>query len=166
MNLSPYQKLLNYLCLLGLLSIVAVGSIGLFITHTEQPTIYSIFAILSIMILGVIIIGYLRLRLIHKKGQIKHWYQKIEIIAGLGVICMMMIYPTISIFDAFFHTHPLSILYYLEMTTLFFWSFLSLFFLRLCFKNNFDTKQEKIEHSKTMVMDREDDTKGHGQLKW
>jgi hypothetical protein len=55
MDLSPYQKTLNYFCLLCFLSIVVVGTIGLFITHAEQLTISSMFIIVSIMIIGVIV---------------------------------------------------------------------------------------------------------------
>ncbi len=161
MDVFPYQKVLNYLCLLGFISIVVIGIVGLFITHAEQPTMYSIASILFLTLISVIVTGYMKLRVLRKEGQRKRWYQQLEITGGLAFICMILSFPTVSIFDALFRAHPLRIVYYLEMATLFFWAFLAIFFFGLYLKSKFD--EEKKDESE---MEQKSYIKGKDHLKW
>jgi predicted transporter len=156
MNLPPYQKAFNYFVLLCLFFWVVVLSISLFITHAEQPmlsgTVFFIFALL---------IGSFLFKVVYKQKRPKHWYQQPEIVFGLAFVCGILLFPTISIFDMLFRAHPLRIVYYLEMVTLFFWMFLALFLIMLYLKNKPDEKKKD-----DMEMEQKNSIKGQDQLKW
>ncbi len=106
-------------------------------------------------------ISSLLLKIVYKQKRPKHWYQQAEITVGLSCVCGILLFPTISIFDTLFRAHPLRIVYYAEMATLFFWALLGMFFFGLYFKSKFD--EEKKGESE---MEQKSYTKGKDQLKW
>lgn len=155
-KIPPYQKAFHSFAILCLVFWAVVIFISLFITHAEQPvlsgTVFFIFALP---------ISSFLLKIVYKQKRPKHWYQQAEITVGLSCVCGILLFPTISIFDTLFRAHPLRIVYYAEMATLFFWAFLGMFFFGLYLKSKFD--EEKKGESE---MEQKSYTKGKDQLKW
>jgi hypothetical protein len=156
MNFPPYQKAFNSFVILCLFSLVVVIFISLFITHAEQPALSG-----GVFFIFALPIGSLLFKVVYRQERPKHWYQQPEIMVGLAFVCGIMLFPTISIFDTLFRAHPLRIVYYAEMATLFFWAFLALSLMMLYIKNKPD--EEKKGESE---MEQKSSTKGKDQLKW
>jgi hypothetical protein len=155
-KIPPYQKAFNSFVILCLVFWAVVLFISLFITHAEQPvlsgTVFFIFALP---------IGSFLFKVVYRQERPKHWYQQPEIMVGLSCVCGILLFPTISIFDTLFRTHPLRIVYYAEMATLFFWMFLALSLMMLYIKNKPD-EEKKGERE----MEQKSSTKGKDQPKW
>jgi hypothetical protein len=156
MSLPPYQKAFNSFVVLCVFSLVVVIFISLFITHAEQPALSG-----GVFLIFALPIGAFLFKVVYKQKRPKHWYQQPEIMVGLAFVCGILLFPTISIFDTLFRAHPLRIVYYAEMATLFFWAFLGIFFLGLYLKSKFD--EEKKGESE---MEQKSSTKEKDQLKW
>ncbi len=156
MNVPPYQKAFNSFGFLCLVFFAVVLFISLFITHAEQPVLSG-----GVCVIFALPIGSFIFKIIYKQKRPKHWYQQAEITVGLASACLVLLFPTISIFDILFRAHPLRIVYYAEMATLFFWTFLALFLLWLYVKNKPDEKK-KDENE----MEQKSSTKRKDQPKW